>query len=106
MTQKVWKYLVLFLTGSLFLFVACSEKENNKKDDNGSIEEISAERFRSNRIFIKHGLQIQCWLATDNFKLAGEAGQPAYVMQPSDWALTGFTGPTFYGPPLVNTSFF
>lgn len=106
MTQKVWKYLVLFLAGSVFLFVGCSEKENNKKDDNGSIEEISAERFRSNRIFIKHGLQIQCWLATDNFKLAGEAGQPAYVMQPSDWALTGFTGPTFYGPPLVNTSFF
>lgn len=108
-TQKAWKHPVLFLTGIIFLFMSCSDKGSNNSaedDDHHSTDEILAERFRSNRIFIKHGLQIQCWVASDNFKLAGEAGQPAYIMQPSDWALTGFTAPTFYGPPLINDSFF
>jgi len=69
-------------------------------------ETINIEPFKANRILIKHGLQLQCWLATDNFELGGKAGQPAYIMNPDDWKLTGFTAPTFFGPPLMNTSFF
>ncbi len=90
------------------LSLSCSDKEDfiPSQDEPEIPVTVEAEPYRSNRIFIKSGLQIQCWLATDNFELADKVGQPAYIMQPSDWAQTGFTAPTFYGPPLINTSFF
>lgn len=99
-SRFVWLALLLPL-------LACTKKDafqtSSELPDVGVSE---PELFRSNRILIKNGLQIQCWLATDNFELAGKAGQPAYVMLPSDWEKTGFTAPTFFGPPLINTSFF
>jgi len=92
---------------ALFCLMSCSDNDSDEKGttppDNETVE---VELFRANRIFIKHGLQLQCWVATDNFDLGGKAGQPAYVMNPDDWKLTGFTAPTFYGPPLINTSYF
>lgn len=93
---------------ALGLLFSCSEKKDFTPPQTEEDSPVTAEveRYRSNRILIKNGLQIQCWLATDNFELAGKAGQPAYVMLPSDWEKTGFTAPTFYGPPLINPSFF
>lgn len=89
--------------------LSCSDDDTPVKDveepDEPNVE-VVYEPFKANRMLIKHGLQLQCWVATDNFELGGKAGQPAYEMLPSDWALTGFTGPTFFGPPLINPSYF
>lgn len=107
-TLSQWKYKIIPFIGMGLSLLSCSEKDTpaspEEDPDTPAVAEVEA--FRSNRILIKNGLQIQCWLATDNFELVGQAGQPAYVMLPSDWAKTGFTAPTFYGPPLINTSFF
>ena len=103
--------LSLYICALLFSSSACSDKHTPTlpEDPDKPEEEIISpeiENFKSNRILIKHGLQLQCWLASDNFEEAGKLGQPAYVMNPSDWELTGFTAPTFFGPPLINPSFF
>lgn len=103
-----WKYWLMPFIGLGVSFLSCSDKDQptSPEDEPDKPVVTEVEAYRSNRILIKNGLQIQCWLATDNFELGGKAGQPAYIMQPSDWARTGFTTPTFYGPPLINTSFF
>ena len=97
-----------FFLMSIFM-LSCSDDDTPVKDveepDEPNVE-VVYEPFKANRMLIKHGLQLQCWVATDNFELGGKAGQPAYEMLPSDWALTGFTGPTFFGPPLINPSYF
>lgn len=100
----------IFIAG-MMLVASCSDSESKTpatpdSGEDNPIEEVVAEPFRANRLLIKHGLQLQCWVATDNYELGGAAGQPAYNMLPSDWALTGFTGPTFFGPPLINPSYF
>lgn len=107
-TQQRQAFWIIPLVGLALLFLGCSDKEEDLLPPDGKedILGVEPELYRSNRILIKNGLQIQCWLATDNFELGGKAGQPAYIMQPSDWAMTGFTAPTFFGPPLINTSFF
>ena len=102
----------IFMTGVVMtmISVACSDNNTPVKGEPNPEEPdqevIEPELFKANRLLIKHGLQLQCWVATDNFELGGKAGQPAYEMLPSDWALTGFTGPTFFGPPLINPSYF
>ncbi len=102
--KKYWIFL------ASFMLWACSDKNNppveEPKPEEEQPEETVLEPFKANRLLIKHGIQLQCWVATDNFELGSAAGQPAYEMLPSDWALTGFTGPTFFGPPLINTSYF
>lgn len=106
-TQEIKRSRYLLGLILLLPLFACSDKnETDIPPENPEVSVNEAELFRSNRILIKNGLQILCWLATDNFELAGKAGQPAYVMLPSDWAKTGFTAPTFFGPPLINVSFF
>lgn len=105
--MKIEKHPIAINLLLQLLMLSCSA--DNKKlppplPDTTIVAKI--ENFKSNRILIKHGLQIQCWLASDNFELAGKKGQPAYVMLPSDWEQTGFTAPTFFGPPLINPSFF
>lgn len=105
--KKIW--IPIVGTMMAIMPMACSDNNTptttppNPDPDEGVVE---PELFKANRLLIKHGLQLQCWVATDNFELGGKAGQPAYEMLPSDWALTGFTGPTFFGPPLINPSYF
>ena len=100
--KKHW----MFLT-ALFMLSCSDDKELGIDEPNEpEIEVVEPEAFRANRILIKHGLQLQCWVATDNYELGGKAGQPAYNLSIPDWKLTGFTAPTFYGPPLINTSYF
>ena len=99
------------MLAALFLCVNCSDSTSetpptNPEEENPEEEVVQAEPYRINRMLIKHGLQLQCWVATDNLEMGIAAGQPNYEMLPADWALTGFTGPTFYGPPLINPSFF
>lgn len=102
--KKHWMLL------AVFFLLSCSDNEEPGKEEpkpeDPAIEVVEPEVFRANRMLIKHGLQLQCWVATDNYDLAGAAGQPAYNLSIPDWKLTGFTGPTFYGPPLINTSYF
>lgn len=90
--------------------VSCSDNKEFEKDvpvpDEPVTEVVEPELYRANRMLIKHGLQLQCWVATDDYELGGKAGQPAYNLSIPDWKLTGFTGPTFFGPPLINTSYF
>ena len=94
----------------MFCLLSCSDNNDpiteEPDPEEPGIEVVEPELFRANRIFIRHGLQLQCWVATDNYELGGKAGQPAYNLSIPDWKLTGFTGPTFYGPPLINTSYF
>lgn len=93
----------------LFLLSCSDDNGLDKKEpgtDEPEIDVVEPELYRANRMLIKHGLQLQCWVATDNYELGGKAGQPAYNLSIPDWKLTGFTGPTFYGPPLINTSYF
>lgn len=102
--KKHWTLL------AAFFLLSCSDNEGlgkeEPKPEEPTIEAVEPEVFRANRMLIKHGLQLQCWVATDNYELGGKAGQPAYNLSIPDWKLTGFTGPTFYGPPLINTSYF
>lgn len=102
--KKHWMLLV-----ALFL-LSCSDDNGLDKEEPGTdepeIEVVEPEAYRANRMLIKHGLQLQCWVATDNYELGGKSGQPAYNLSIPDWKLTGFTGPTFYGPPLINPSYF
>ena len=97
------------LLAALFM-LSCSDDNDPIKEEPGTdepgIEVVEPEPYRANRMLIKHGLQLQCWVATDNYELGRKAGQPAYNLSIPDWKLTGFTGPTFYGPPLINTSYF
>lgn len=105
--KTIWKSFQLII---LFCLLSCSDNNHQITEEpdpeEPGIEVVEPELFRANRIFIRHGLQLQCWVATDNYELAGAAGQPAYNLSIPDWKLTGFTGPTFYGPPLINTSYF
>ena len=98
--DKYFLYLLLFCS----ILFSCSKNDPSKQDD--SEEQVQPELFKANRLLIKHGLQLQCWLATDNFEMGSQYQQPAFILNHDDWKLTGFTGPTFYGPPLINTSFF
>ncbi|GAB6009779.1 hypothetical protein [Dysgonomonas reticulitermitis] len=108
--RKALTYLIL----PLFLFLpfyqlSCSDKSSTESIvpvPDPEQESAMPEPFRANRILIKHGLQIQCWVATENLELGQKTEQPAYKMLSSDWAQTGFTAPTFFGPPLFNPSFF
>lgn len=106
--MKITSYIII-LVGLGLCLMACSQKDEPSSDDNGGNSNnqlVEPKAYNSNRLFIKYGLQLPCWVATDNFELGGKAGQPAYVLNPEDWKLTGFTAPTFFGPPLMNISFF
>lgn len=100
-------YITLFLLFSSLCITACADTKVDEDPEPPQEEEgVEPEPFKANRILIKHGLQLQCWVATDNYELGGKAGQPAYNLNHEDWKLTGFTAPTFFGPPLMNTSYF
>lgn len=99
-------FIILFISHFASFCLFSCVKEHGNINSKPEPETELLEIFKANRILIRHGLQIQCWVATDNIKLGQEAGQPAFKMLASDWVQTGFTGPTFYGPPLCNLSFF
>lgn len=110
MKKKILSSLISGKLLAVFCLLSCSDNNDpiteEPDPEEPGIEVVEPELFRANRIFIRHGLQLQCWVATDNYELGGKAGQPAYNLSIPDWKLTGFTGPTFYGPPLINTSYF
>lgn len=101
---EYWMFL------AICFLLSCSVKEEleteEAEQEESIIEVVEPEAFRANRILIKHGLQLHCWVATDNFILAEAVGAPAYNLSIPDWKLTGFTGPTFFGPPLMNLAYF
>lgn len=110
MKKKILSSLISGKLLAVFCLLSCSDNNDpiteEPDPEEPGIEVVEPELFRANRIFIRHGLQLQCRVATDNYELGGKAGQPAYNLSIPDWKLTGFTGPTFYGPPLINTSYF
>ena len=58
--KKHW----MFLT-ALFMLSCSDDKELGIDEPNEpEIEVVEPEAFRANRILIKHGLQLQCWVAT------------------------------------------
>lgn len=103
------KFSTAILTLLFFVsvcFLSCDKKSLPEVPNDPKVEPFQVELFKANRILIKNGLQLQCWVATDNYELGGKEGQPAYDINPSDWEKTGFTTPTFFGPPLMNLSYF
>lgn len=90
------KYWVLL--AALFM-LSCSDNNElgtEEPDSDGDDEEVLRPEFKVNRMLIKHGLQLQCWVASDNYELANAAKQPAYNLSIPDWKLSGFTGPVFF----------
>lgn len=72
-----------------------------------SIDVILPDRpvYNTNRLFIKHGLQLGCWVGSED--LSVERKDVAYyVVRPEDWGLAGFTGPTFFTAPAPFNSDF
>lgn len=65
--KKHWMLLV-----ALFL-LSCSDDNGLDNEEPGTnepeIEVVEPEAYRANRMLIKHGLQLQCWVATDNYEL-------------------------------------
>jgi hypothetical protein len=97
--KRVFFLLQIFLMLSC---VSCNSSEMPKPDEElkDSIEVVFAERpaYNSTRLFIKHGLQLGCWVGSED--LTTERVDAAYyVVNPTDWLLSGFTGPTFFTAP-------
>ncbi|NPA37296.1 MAG: hypothetical protein GXO47_10655, partial [Chlorobi bacterium] len=64
----------------------------------GKTIKSSVQPYNSNRLFIKYGIQLGCWVGSENIK-AERTGAAYYRIRSKDWKTSGFTSPTFFVPP-------
>lgn len=65
--KKYW-----MLLAALFL-LSCSDNNElvtEEPDSGGDDVEVIRPEFKVNRMLIKHGLQLRCWVTTENYELA------------------------------------
>ncbi|WP_157491921.1 hypothetical protein [Gelidibacter mesophilus] len=87
------------------LSFGCSKEKDDKEDVVEKHEVIAPEPYNSNRLFIKHGLQLHCWVGSEELDVE-RVDAAYYKINTNDWKTSGFKGATFFtAPVLFNKSF-
>ncbi|SHJ80019.1 hypothetical protein SAMN04487911_1391 [Arenibacter nanhaiticus] len=87
------------------LSYSCEENNVSQSITVGENEIVGPGPFNSNRLFIKHGLQLLCWVGNENLDVE-RVDVAYYKINNNDWKLSRFKGATFFvGPTLFNKEF-
>uniref|UniRef100_UPI0032171629 hypothetical protein n=1 Tax=uncultured Draconibacterium sp. TaxID=1573823 RepID=UPI0032171629 len=107
--KKGFKGMLIIGILSLIICVSCDKKPDipREEEEVEDIDIVFPERpaHNTNRLFIKHGLQLSCWVGSEDL-IAERVDVGYYVIDPNDWRLSGFTGATFFTAPAPFNKYF